>query len=118
MTAPIHLRVPAVALDDRALQRVRAICVLGLIVLNAADLLATRHLLTIATGARETNPLMAPLVLSGVGACIKIGVPCILAVRHLRAPVNRVTTQWLVVIFLVYVGVVTWNLHLIQTVYG
>ena len=104
----------AVALDEGALRRLRIIAVVGLIVLNIADLVLTRHLLDM--GGVEANPLMALFIAGGWGVAIKVGVPILLAVRHLRAPLERRLVLGLCWMCVVYQGVVLWNAHLFDKV--
>jgi hypothetical protein len=102
----------AVVLDEDAQRRIRLIAVLGLIALNICDLVLTRRLLSM--GGVEANPLMAPLVHTGWGVALKLGLPVVLAVRHLRAPVNRTISLGLCWMCVLYFGVVLWNSHLLD----
>ena len=98
------------------LRRFAMVAALGLIVLNACDLLLTRHLISI--GATEANPLMAPIVSGWWGYVIKIGVPSLLALRYITAPVFRRVSLGLGAVFVLYCGVVLWNLHVLTSRYG
>lgn len=109
-TGPFARIHRAVVLDDAGLHRIRRIAVLGLIALNLCDLVITRRLL--AMGGMEANPLMAPLIHSGWGVAVKIGIPIALAVRHLRAPINRTLALGLCWMCVLYFGVLLWNLHM------
>jgi hypothetical protein len=103
----------AVALDDDALRRVRLMAVLGLIALNVCDLILTRRLL--GMGGVEANPLMAVFIASGWGIAIKVGLPIALAVRHLRAPLERRIVLGLCWVCVLYLSVVVWNTHLFDS---
>lgn len=100
----------SVALDDDGLRRVRVMAVIGLIALNVADLFLTRRLL--GMGGVEANPLMAMVIHGPWGVVIKIGLPVLLAFRHLRAPLERKIVLGLSWMCVMYLGVVLWNLHL------
>lgn len=100
---------------ERELRRFTIVAALGLIVLNAFDLLLTRHLL--GMGAREANPLMATIINGPVGPVVKIVGPMLLALRYLTAPTVRRTALGLGVVVVIYCGVVLWNLsQLLQRV--
>lgn len=105
----------AVALDEEALRRLRVMAVVGLIVLNIADLVLTRHLLD--QGGVEANPLMALFISGGWGIAIKVGLPIALAVRHLRAPLERKVVLGLCWMCVLYQSVVLWNAHLFDKVH-
>ena len=99
-----------VALDEDGLRRVRTMAVIGLIALNIADLYLTRQLL--GMGGVEANPLMALVIHGTWGIVIKVGLPVLLAFRHLRAPIERKIVLGLSWMCVMYLGVVLWNLHL------
>src|ERR1044071_5566888 len=61
----------SVVLDQDSLRRVRVMAVVGLIALNIADLVLTRHLLD--RGGVEANPLMALFIAGGWGNMGSIG---------------------------------------------
>ena len=103
----------AVALDDDSLRRVRLMAVLGLIALNVCDLVLTRQLLDM--GGVEANPLMALFISGGWGIAIKVGIPIALAVRHLRAPLERRLVLALCWVCVLYLSVVAWNLHMFDS---
>ena len=103
----------SMVLDTDALRRLRVIAVVGLVFLNVADLVLTRHLLTM--GGIEGNPLMALFVAGGWGIAIKLTLPVVIGVRHLRAPLRRPVVLGLCWMCVVYSGVVLWNSHLITT---
>ncbi len=94
---------------DEELRHFMLIGAVGLIVLNACDLLLTRHLL--AAGAHEGNPLMAGIIDGRWGVVVKIIVPMLLALRYLTAPVYRRVALGLGFVVVLYLGVVGWNLH-------
>jgi hypothetical protein len=96
------------ATDDE-LRHFMLIGAVGLIVLNACDLLLTRHLL--AAGAHEGNPLMAGIITGPWGVVVKIVIPMLLALRYLTAPLYRRVALGLGFAVVVYCGVVAWNLH-------
>ena len=89
------------------LTRLRFLAVVGLVALNALDLMLTRHLL--AQGATEANPLMALVIGGGWGIAIKLGVPILAGFRHLTAPLLRKAVLALCWVNVLYLGVVAWN---------
>ena len=93
------------------LDRLRFLAVVGLVALNALDLILTRHLL--AQGATEANPLMALVIGGGWGIAIKLGVPILAGWRHLTAPLLRKAVLALCWVNVVYLGVVAWNFHIL-----
>jgi hypothetical protein len=103
-TALLHL-------EDSDLERIRLIAVVGLVALNASDLLLTRQLL--AVGGVEANPLMAPFIHGFWGVAIKLALPIALGWRHLRIPVQRSLVLGLCWMCVLYLGVVLWNSHLL-----
>ena len=113
-TRAMRLHVGLVGDDE--LRRFIAVAALGLIVLNACDLLLTRHLLQF--GGREANPIMASIISGPWGGVVKIVIPMLLALRYLTAPVYRRVALGLGVVVVFYCGVVLWNLHLVVTRYG
>ena len=94
---------------DDDLRRFVTIGAVGLIVLNACDLLLTRHLL--AAGAQEGNPFMAGIISGNWGIVVKIVIPMLLALRYLTAPLYRRAALGLGFAVVLYCGVVAWNLH-------
>lgn len=102
--------------SEEEMRRFVVIAALGLIVLNACDLLLTRHLL--ALGATEGNPLMAGIIAGPFGYVVKILIPSLLALRYMTAPLFRRVTLGLGIVVVLYCGVVTWNLHQMLHVYG
>lgn len=103
----------AVSVDRDSLQRLRVMAVVGLVALNALDLVLTRKLLAI--GGVEANPLMALFIAGGWGIAIKLALPVLIGARHLRAPLQRRIVLGLVWMNIVYCGVVLWNSHLLMT---
>jgi len=101
----------AMTLDDDALARLRWMAVVGLVVLNLADLVVTRRAL--ALGGVEANPLMAPIIHGTWGVAVKAGLPVVIGYRHLRAPLRRPLVLGLTWMCVVYSAVVCWNLHLL-----
>jgi len=98
------------------LTSLRFLAVVGLVVLNAVDLMLTRELL--ARGGVEANPVMI-LVIGGIwGVVIKIGVPFLAGLRHLTAPVSRKPIFALCWVNVLYLGVVAWNFHLLVGQYA
>jgi len=95
--------------NDEELRHLVVIGAVGLIVLNACDLLLTRHLL--AAGAHEGNPLMAGIIDGRWGVVVKIVIPMLLAFRYLTAPLYRRVAFGLGFAVVLYCGVVAWNLH-------
>jgi len=87
------------------------IAVVGLVVLNIADLLLTRRLL--GMGGMEANPVMAPFIHGSWGIAIKVALPILLGFRHLRIPVQRRMVLGLCWMCVLYLGVVLWNSHLL-----
>ena len=95
--------------NDEELRHFILIGAIGLVVLNACDLLLTRHLL--AAGAHEGNPLMAGIIEGPWGIVVKIVIPMLLAFRYLTAPLYRRVAFGLGFVVVLYCGVVAWNLH-------
>ncbi len=91
------------------LDRLRFIAVVGLVVLNACDLILTRQLL--GMGATEMNPGMAMIIEGPWGVAIKLGVPILVGFRHLQAPLKRSLVFALCWMCVLYLGVVVWNAH-------
>ena len=100
-------QVRAESLGSDELIRLRFLAVVGLVALNALDLILTRHLL--AQGATEANPLMALVIGGGWGIAIKLGVPILAGFRHLTAPLLRKAVLALCWVNVLYLGVVAWN---------
>ena len=103
-------------LGEAELHRLRWLAIGGLLVLNIMDLLLTRRLLS--AGATEANPLMALVIAGNWGIAIKIGVPLLAGARHLRVPLARKPVLALCWMNVLYLGVVTWNHHLLVTSFG
>jgi hypothetical protein len=104
------------SLGDEELIRLRFLAVVGLVALNALDLMLTRELL--ARGASEANPLMA-LVIGGTwGIAIKLGVPILAGLRHVTAPLKRKHVLALCWVNVLYLGVVAWNYQLMVHRFG
>ena len=101
----------AVHLDDDALERLRRMAVVALVILNVADLLLTRRLL--GMGGIEANPLMALVIHGHWGIVIKTALPVLVGIRHLRAPLKRGLVLGLCWMCVVYFGVVLWNASLL-----
>lgn len=101
----------AVHLDDDALERLRRVAVVGLFFLNVADLLLTRRLL--GMGGVEANPLMALFIHGHWGVAIKVALPILVGIRHLRAPLKRGLVLGLCWMCVLYQGVVLWNASLL-----
>jgi len=99
------------SLPINELDRLRFLAVVGLVALNALDLILTRHLL--ARGATEANPLMALVIGGGWGIAIKLGVPILAGWRHLTAPLLRKAVLALCWVNVLYLGVVAWNFHIL-----
>jgi hypothetical protein len=102
----------AVSIDTpERMRHVRNIAVVGIVLLNACDLILTRRLLDL--GGVEANPLMAPFIHGNLVVLFKLGVPLAIGIRHLLKPIQdrRVVLAlcWMCVL---YSGVVLWNLHL------
>ena len=104
------------SLGTEELTRLRFVAVVGLVALNALDLLLTRRLLEL--GGSELNPLMALFIGGTWGVVIKLGVPILAGLRHLTAPLLRKAVLGLCWVNVLYLGVVTWNTHLLMTRYG
>ncbi len=102
----------AATIEDGDLDQLRTIAVVGIVILNLLDLLITRHVLALGLG-QEANPLMAPLVESSWGVLVKAALPILIGLRHLRAPIRRPLVLALCWVCVVYLGVVTWNYHLV-----
>ncbi len=102
----------ALTLHDHDLDRLRFIAVVGLVALNAADLLLTRQLLEL--GGIEANPIMAPFIHGGWGVFVKLALPIAIGYRHLRVPVRRGLVLGLCWMCVLYLGVVLWNSHLLS----
>jgi hypothetical protein len=111
-TRDIHVGL----VGEAEMRRFVVLAASGLIILNACDLLLTRHL--IALGATEANPLMAPFIAGPWGYVIKIVLPALLALRYMTAPVFRRVTLGLGIVFVLYCGVVLWNLHVLTSRFG
>lgn len=109
--SPLARLHAAVHLDDAALERVRRIAVVGLFVLNVADLVLTRRLL--GMGGVEANPLMALVIHGHWGVVVKVALPVLVGVRHLRAPLKRGLVLGLCWMCVLYLGVVLWNTSLL-----
>lgn len=103
----------AVSSDASSLSRMRVMAVVGLVALNVLDLLLTRRLLSM--GGVEANPLMALFIAGGWGVAIKLSLPILLGVRHLRAPLERRVVLGLCWMCVLYSGVVLWNSHLLNS---
>jgi hypothetical protein len=110
--SPLSRLHAAVVLDDRGLERIRFIAVVGLVALNAADLLLTRRLL--GMGGVEANPIMAPFIHGGWGIAVKLALPILLGFRYLRIPIRRPLVLGLCWMCVLYLGVVLWNSHLLS----
>ncbi|MGI8806712.1 MAG: DUF5658 family protein [Acidimicrobiales bacterium] len=98
-------------LGTEELTSLRFLAIVGLVALNALDLMLTRELL--ARGASEANPLMALVIAGTWGIVIKLGVPILAGLRHLTAPLMRKTVLALCWVNVLYLGVVAWNYHLL-----
>lgn len=116
MLALGHRALHVGLVTERELRRFTIVAALGLIVLNAFDLMLTRHLL--GMGAREANPLMASIISGPIGPVVKIVGPMLLALRYLTAPTVRRTALGLGVVVVLYCAVVLWNLHQLLTRVG
>lgn len=103
-------------LGPESLTRLRLLAVVGLVALNALDLILTRQLL--ARGGTESNPLMVLIIGGPWGVVIKLGVPLLVGLRHLRIPVARKAVLALCWMNVLYMGVVTWNFHLLVGAYA
>ena len=103
-------------LGREELDRLRFLAVVGLVALNALDLILTRELL--AKGANEANPLMALVIGGGWGIAIKLGVPILAGWRHLTAPLLRKAVLALCWVNVLYFGVVAWNFQLMVNHYS
>jgi hypothetical protein len=101
----------AMHLDDDGLRRLRAIAVVGIVLLNVCDLLLTRHLLSL--GAIEANPLMALFIAGFWGIVIKLALPVAIGTRNLLAPLRKGVVLALCFMCVLYSGVVLWNSHLV-----
>ena len=102
--------------DDEAMDRFRFLAVVGLVLLNGADLFLTRTMLE--RGAIEANPLMAAIIAGPVGVLVKLGVPIVVGWRHLVGPLRRPLVIGLGFVCVLYLGVVTWNYHLYMSRFG
>lgn len=99
-----------IAVDtDEDLHRLRFLAVVGLVALNACDLLLTRILLDL--GGTELNPLMALMIEGPWGVVVKLGLPILVGYRHLQAPLKRPLVFGLCWMCVLYFGVVLWNSH-------
>ena len=103
-------------LGSDELHRLRFLAVVGLVALNALDLILTRQLLE--RGASEANPLMALVIGGGWGIAIKLGVPILAGWRHLAAPLLRKAVLALCWVNVLYFAVVAWNFQLMVNHYG
>ena len=103
-------------LGSDELHRLRFLAVVGLVALNALDLILTRQLLE--RGASEANPLMALVIGGGWGIAIKLGVPILAGWRHLAAPLLRKAVLALCWVNVLYLGVVAWNFRLLVGPYA
>lgn len=110
---PLSRLHDSVGIKHEDLGRVRWIAVIGLVVLNVADLVLTRRLLTM--GAMEANPIMAPFIGGPLGIVIKLALPVALGFRHLRVPVRRSLVLGLCWMCVLYLGVVSWNSQLFSS---
>ena len=104
------------SLGTDELSRLRFLAVVGLVVLNALDLMLTRYLLDL--GATEANPLMALVIGGGWGIAIKLGVPILAGWRHLTAPLLRKAVLALCWVNVLYLGVVAWNFRILVVHFG
>jgi hypothetical protein len=95
--------------SEADLDRLRFMAVIGLVVLNACDLLLTRKLL--GMGLSEMNPMMALVIGGPWGVAIKLGVPILVGFGHLRGPLKRTLVFGLCWMCVLYFGVVLWNAH-------
>ncbi|MEO7556779.1 MAG: DUF5658 family protein [Acidimicrobiales bacterium] len=95
--------------DDEAMASLRFTAVVALVLLSGLDLFLTRWLL--ANGAHEANPLMAVLIETPWGMALKLGLPAFVGWRHLVAPLSYRMVAGLATVCVIYLGVVTWNLH-------
>lgn len=111
-TRNIHVGI----VGDEEARRFVVLAAIGLIILNACDLLLTRHLLSL--GATEANPLLAPFIAGPWGYVVKIVIPSLLAIRYMTAPLFRRVTLGLGIVFVLYCGVVLWNLHVLNSYVG
>ena len=109
--SPLARLHAAVHLDDAALERTRRIAIVGLVILNVADLVLTRRLL--GMGGVEMNPLMALVIHGYWGIAIKVALPVLVGIRHLRAPLKRSLVLGLCWMCVLYLGVVLWNASLL-----
>lgn len=108
--AAIHRFDRRVGVDtEESLDRLRFIAIVGLVLLNACDLLLTRILLDM--GLSEMNPMMALFIEGPWGLAIKLGVPILVGYRHLVAPLRRPLVFALCWMCVLYFGVVLWNAH-------
>jgi hypothetical protein len=101
----------SVTVKHEDLHRLRWIAIVGLVVLNVADLVLTRKLLTM--GGVEANPIMAPFIHGWAGIFVKLGLPVAIGYRHLRVPLRRGLVLGLCWMCVIYLGVVAWNSHLL-----
>jgi len=95
--------------DD--LVRLRYVAVVGLVALNILDLLLTRELL--GRGGVESNPLMVLFIGGAWGVAIKLGVPVLVGLRHLRTRPERKPILALCWVNVLYLSVVAWNFQLL-----
>ena len=103
-------------MSSEELIRLRLLAVIGLVALNVLDLLLTRHLL--ARGGTESNPLMVLFVGGPWGIAIKLGIPILVGFRHLTRAPERAAVLALCWMNVLYLSVVTWNIHVMMNVYG
>ena len=101
----------SVTVKHEDLARLRWIAIVGLVVLNVADLVLTRRLL--GMGGVEANPVMAPFIHGWAGVVVKLGLPVAIGYRHLRVPLKRPLVLGLCWMCVIYLGVVAWNSHLL-----
>jgi hypothetical protein len=115
-TGPLARLDRAVTVDETGLRRLRRTAVVGIVLLNLMDLALTRRLL--GMGGVEGNPLMAPMIHGGWAVALKVGLPIVLAVRHLVAPLERRLVLAMCWMCVLYSGVVLWNVHVFDRLVG
>ena len=80
-----------------------------LVILNGTDWAITKHAVE-HWGARELNPLMAPLIGSGVDVVLKLLLPLVVLLCMVLIEVPT-RIRWLLgAVTLLYVGIVGWGL--------